>query len=109
MAELSAEIRMYFAVGSQRLLLQGGAITKATAVDCPDYWFSGESTTVLGGYPASTQLTDNARIPQAQYNGGKTIASWSISVDRYSITHSSSGRVLIGCRRYFGGLHSERR
>ena len=90
-------VRTFSVLGSERDLHSGGGVTAATSLDCPSYWFSGETTVILGGWPAVGSL-----------GRAETIASWSVFIDSFAASHSDGGYLIVGCRRYFGGLHSRR-
>jgi hypothetical protein len=73
-------------------------VTARSASDCPPYWFSGNSTIILG----ATKRADEG--PSSE-----TIAAWDIHVDAGLIHHFRRGLLVVACLRYFGGLHSYRR
>ncbi len=94
-AELSQHSRFYVTEGSKATLTRGVAATSQSGADCPPYWFSGDSTIILGAENKSSDspLTD-------------TFATWEIRTDKSSIQHFKNGHLVVGCLRYFGGLHS---
>jgi tetratricopeptide (TPR) repeat protein len=76
--------------GSQLQLVYGVAGTVQSPIGHPSASFSGTTTTILG----------------ASGNGTPTQATWSIPLDEKTISHFERGFLVIGCLRYFGGLHS---
>ncbi|HYC51615.1 MAG TPA: toll/interleukin-1 receptor domain-containing protein [Gemmatimonadaceae bacterium] len=92
------QIRTLAVNGSERTVLRGAATTRAASVDCPDYWFSGDSTTILGA-------CDRA----AEVGSGHTEVEWVLPIDAHTAIHADSGHLVVGSRRYFGGLHSARK
>ena len=54
-------------------------------------------------YDSSRWLADCESISEVD-----TVASWNIGTDAFSAGHADAGHLVIGSRRYLGGLHSER-
>lgn len=83
--------------GSQAQLESGIASTLRAPRGCPLSWFSGNSTIILGaGDAADDEVHD------------KTVASWDIAVDPEWIQNLERGFLIVACRRYFGGLSSQK-
>jgi hypothetical protein len=89
--------RCFPVLGTEAHVAEGLSVTLQTGRECPSYWFSGESTIVLGRSPNP----DEARSCE-------TRADWILTMDASSVQHFRRGFIIIGCLRFFGGLHSER-
>jgi len=89
--------RCFSVLGSEAQITEGLSVTLQTGHACPRYWFSGESTVVLGRSPKP----DDGRARE-------TGAAWDIAMDAASVQHFRRGFIIIGCLRFFGGIHSER-
>jgi hypothetical protein len=89
--------RHFFVLGSDAQVASGPSVTLQTGHACPPYWFSGESTIVLGRSPKP----DDG-------HSCETRAGWVVTMDAASVQHFRRGFIIIGCLRFFGGLHSER-
>jgi hypothetical protein len=81
--------------GSKATLTRGTAVTAQSAADCPPYWFSGDSTIILG---AGQILSEQA--------ASDTLATWYIPTAIPTAHHFKRGHLVVACLRYFGGLHS---
>lgn len=93
--DLKQNIRSYFVKGSKSVLIGGIAVTTQSGADCPPYWFSGDSTIILGAATASSDAAPS-----------DTLAAWNIHTDAPSIHYFNRGHLVVACLRYFGGLHS---
>lgn len=91
------EWRAFDAYGSQVHLKSGTASTLRTPKGCPQGWFSGNSTTILGAGSAEGKEKDE-----------KTVAYWDIPVDPDWVERFQRGFLIVACRRYFGGLHTQK-
>jgi len=89
------EWRAFQVVGSSFHLKSGIASTVREPNGCPDSWFSGDSTLILG----SGEVQEK--------NNSKTVALWKITLTPYWRHHFEKGFLVVGCLRYFGGLHSK--
>lgn len=77
------------------VVVHNGCFVKITDVGAvPDYWFTGDTTVVLGASPSSPE------------NASPTQAHWDVAVPLRDISRFSRGFMVIGCLRRFGGLHS---
>lgn len=82
--------------GSDARVERGGAVTVGTKSALPSYWFSGDTTIILG---APKKLDTPV---------GETVARWDLFVNPSTIHRCQRGFLVIACLRYFGGLHSHR-
>jgi hypothetical protein len=87
--------RCFSTLGSEARELEGLSVTKQTGGECPPYWFSGESTIILGRSPKSNEVQEC-----------ETRAGWIVTMDAASVQHFQRGFIILGCLRFFGGLHS---
>jgi HNH endonuclease len=94
---VNEEWRAFQVPGSSFKLQYGIASTIENLNHCSKNWFSGNFTAILGAGAAVTKK----RIDQ------KTLASWQIELTKYWEDNFKKGYVIIGCLRYFGGLHSD--
>jgi len=95
---LDEDWRCFSALGIDAEVERGTSVTAQTGLDCPPYWFSGDTSIILGGSPRRDEPSVS-----------ETIASWSVSVDTATIQHFRSGFLVVACLRFFGGLHSYKR
>jgi hypothetical protein len=93
----SANWRSYAVKGSAVKLKTGHCVTVQRSVDCPDYWFSGETTVILGATPRTSETVISG-----------TAASWNVHLDPRTVRQFSQGFLVVGCIRFLGGLHTER-
>ncbi len=84
--------------GRDAILDDGVAVTKPGIDGPPEYWFSGDSTIILGAADA-----------ERRRGQGSTVAHWDIDTYPEIVRRFGRGFVLIACLRYFGGLHSTRK
>ncbi len=94
-SQIGENWRFFLSKGSSAKLVSGSAVTATTGADCPPYWFSGDTTIILG---AATSSNDQDQ--------SETVASWDIHVDTPALLHFSQGFLVVACIRHFGGLHS---
>lgn len=85
----------YILDGSEFSSIKGNLVTIKDKANCPNYWFSGETTVVLGR-TGNPELIDNI----------ETVCSWEIINKHRDIQYIESCYLFIGCIRHFGGLHS---
>jgi len=90
------EWRSFQELGSSFQLHSGIVSTVAETNGCSSSWFSGDSTAILGsgeilGEPINSFIK----------------ASWKIRLTPYWREYFNKGFIVIGCLRYFGGLHSK--
>ena len=85
----------YIKDGSEFSSIKGNLVTIKDKATCPNYWFSGETTVVLGR-TCSPELIVNI----------ETVCSWEIINKHRDIQYIESCYLFIGCIRHFGGLHS---
>lgn len=90
--------RLFVSEGSGATLNSGHAVTSSTGTHCPPYWFSGDTTIILGANPSSDGESQS-----------ETVALWRIHVDTSSLRRFSQGFLVVACVRHFGGLHSYKR
>ncbi len=93
----SLKWRSYAVRGSDAQLKSGYCVTAQTSVDCRDYWFSGETTVIVGATPRTSETVIS-----------ETAACWNIHVDPRTVRQFSQGFLVAGCIRFLGGLHTER-
>lgn len=90
------EWRAFQTTGSSCQLQSGIASTMRHPNACSASWFSGDSTVILGSGKTEDKSPDLS-----------TKASWKICISPYWHNYFKKGFILIGCLRYFGGLHSK--
>lgn len=83
--------------GTAATVETGVAATLTTGANLPSYWFSGDSTLVLGVSPSGPGLPPT-----------ETVARWDLTVDASAVSRSQRAFLVLACLRYFGGLHSYR-
>ena len=93
--KLDVPLRSFIVLGSEARLDGGCSVTLESGSSCPSYWVSGSSTIVLGRAPG-------------EGCGAETRASWTLALDAPTVQHFRSGFLVLGCLRYFGGLHTSR-
>ena len=90
------EWRAFQTEGSNYQLQSGIVSTLSNPNGCSASWFSGDSTAILGSGEIAKKNHDL-----------KTIVSWEIALSSYWKKSFKKGFIIIGCLRYFGGLHSK--
>lgn len=83
--------------GTDFRLIKGTVGSLADLKEHPRTSFSGKASVILG--VASAKLAEKAE---------DTVAVWSIPTDVWSMPYFESGYLVVGCIRYFGGLHSKK-
>lgn len=89
--------RSFQVAGSMLQLQSGIASTISNPNGCSASWFSGNSTVILGSGEIEGKRADS-----------HTIATWEIEMAPYWQSHFKKGFIVIGCLRYFGGLHTKK-
>lgn len=83
-------------VGAKFGLEKGAAVTRKSAKGLPGYWFSADSTVVVG------RSIDSPGFESPS----ESVVSWNIPVPVHKSGKFEKAFLLIGCLRRFGGLHS---
>ncbi|WP_319587870.1 ATP-binding protein [uncultured Desulfobulbus sp.] len=87
--------KAFIAEGKAVALKSGVASTLNKLNGCSKTWFSGDMTVILG-----------AGEIRNKKNAGRTTGTWSIQIDSEYLDNYQKGYLVIGCLRFFGGLHS---
>ncbi len=91
------EWRAFQTSGSNCQIESGIASTISHLNGCSANWFSGGSTVILGAGEINEKNCDS-----------HTAASWQIVLSPYWKNNFKKGFIVIGCLRYFGGLHTQK-
>lgn len=74
----------------------GAAVTNCAPPPVPRYWFSGNTTVVVG----------RSVTPPGFESPTESRVSWMVPMNRRAIASFQNGFLVIGCLRRFGGVHS---
>lgn len=91
------EWKSFIVNGTSFCKIKGTASTIKDMNHCSQSWFSGETTVIIG---SGDRKEENRNV--------KTTASWKIDLDSSWLGNLTKCFLVIGCLRYFGGLHSQR-